>query len=79
MEQFFLEGMLRHTQEEEMIQRSQHSFIKGRWCVTNLVAAFYGGMIASMKATDVTFLDFCNTFEIVVHHILISKSERHGI
>ena len=48
-------------------------------CVTNLVAAFYGGMIASMKATDVTFLDFCNTFEIVVHHILISKSERHGI
>lgn len=54
---------------------SQHSLTKGTTCLTNPVA-FYNGVIAFMdkgKSTDVIFLDFCNGFDMVPHHNVISE------
>ena len=57
-----------------MIQDSQHGFIKGRSCLTNLVA-FYDRVTIFLdreRVMDFIILDVCKAFDIVPHHILLS-------
>ena len=56
----------------------QHSFTKVWLCLTNLVA-FCDEVMASMdneKASDIIYSDSCKAFDMVLHHIFLSKLKR---
>lgn len=72
-----LEAVLRHMENRDVIQDSQHGCTKGKSHLTKRLA-FCGGMTLSVdrgKFTDVTALDFCQSFDLIPH-ILVSKLER---
>ena len=72
---------LLQSQDKKVARSSQHGFIKGRSCLTNLVA-FYEcvtGWVDEGTAVDVDYLDFSKAFDTVSHNILRGKLRTCGL
>ncbi|GAB0186991.1 mitochondrial enolase superfamily member 1 [Grus japonensis] len=81
MEQIILSAITRHVQDNQVIRPSQHGFMKGRSCLTNLIS-FYDKvtcLVDEGKAVDVVYLDFSKVFDTISHIMLLEKLAAHGL
>jgi len=80
MERFLLRALTGSVKDNQGIRPSQHGFMKGRSCLTNLIA-FYDKvthLVDEGKAVDVIYLDFLKAFDTVPHSTLLEKLAAHG-
>ncbi|GAB0188205.1 mitochondrial enolase superfamily member 1 [Grus japonensis] len=81
MEQIILSAITRHIQDNQVIRPSQHGFMKGRSCLTNLISFCdkVTHLVDEGKAVDVVYLDFNKAFDNISHSILLEKLAAHGL
>ncbi|GAB0184011.1 mitochondrial enolase superfamily member 1 [Grus japonensis] len=81
MEQVIFNAITWHIQDNQVIRLSQPGFMKGRYCLTNLIS-FCDKMtclVDERKAVDVVYLDFSKAFDTISHGILLEKLAAHGL
>ena len=60
MEQIILTAIMQHVQDNQAIRPSQHGFMNGRSCLTQLISSYdkVTRLVDEGKAVDVVYLDF---------------------
>ena len=75
------DSLMSHLQEHNLIKDSQHGFMPGRSCATNLIL-FQDKLtkiVDQGKAADIFYLDFAKAFDKVPHERLLQKLKNKGI
>ena len=81
LEKILKERIYLHLERHGLIRDSQHGFVKGRSCLTNLIEFFehVTKCVDEGSVVDVVYMDFSKTFDKVPHGRLIKKVNAHGI
>ena len=77
-----LESIIRdHMVENQLLTKCQHGFIKGRSCVTQLLAVMdkWTEALDIGNNIDAVYLDFVKAFDSVPHQRLMMKIKGYGI
>ena len=81
MESIVKDNIVRYLNEGQLLIDSQHGFLSGRSCLTNLLEFFDDvtrGLDKGDKI-DVVYLDFSKAFDKVPHNKLLNKVAELGI
>ena len=81
LESIIKDDMVRHLEKHKLIRPTQHGFMKGRSCTSNLLT-FLEKITAAVDdgdAVDIIFLDFAKAFDKVPTERLLKKVWAHGI
>lgn len=81
LESLIKDRIVIHCEKFKLIRDSQHGFVKGKSCLTNLIDFFeeVTKELDNGKSVDVIYLDFAKAFDKVPHKRLLKKIEAHGI
>ena len=81
MEKFIKEEITGHLSHYDLLNDTQHGFMRGRSCLTNLLTYMEGvtRMLDEGKNVDIIYLDFAKAFDKVPHHRLIGKVASMGV
>ena len=75
------DSIVEHLERHCLINSSQHGFMKGRSCLTNLLS-FIETVTMSVdegSPVDIVYLDFAKAFDKVPYQRLFKKLEAHGV
>ena len=81
MESIIKDQIVQFLEFNQLLRDSQHGFMSGRSCLTNMLD-FFETVIKDLdlgNSVDVVYLDFAKAFDKVPHGRLIRKLEAHGI
>ena len=81
MESIIKDKIVEHLQKFNLLNDSQHGFMKGKSCLTNLLEylEIVTKVLDEGDPLDIIYLDFAKAFDKVPHKRLIKKLETHGI
>ena len=81
MEKLVKESIVAHLNKRNLIRESQHGFMEGKSCLTNLLSFLETATSYNDDGlpVDVLYLDFSKAFDKVPHQRLITKLKAHGI
>jgi hypothetical protein len=81
LESVIKDKVMVHLKKHKLIRNSQHGFLPGRNCTTNLLSFFekVTSQVDSGGAFDAIFLDFAKAFDKVPTARLLKKVKAHGI
>ena len=80
VEQIILSAITQHIQDSQMTVPGQHTFMKVRSCLVDLISCDKGTcLVDEGKAVDVVYADLSKAFDAVSHSVLLEKVAAEGL